>query len=158
MFGKKKKELKKRVHKILVMHQNGISSFINDDVINLIIDEPNNCIVFSSTKNNTARLDFDKITGLELGERGNTKASSSTGGALVGGILGGTTGAIIGSTIGKQAACIPTLKIKYQSSDCEKEINLYQCRNHAEGSINSIHTLLSYNIEKFHDVKSHIDL
>lgn len=161
MFWNNKKEPKKQVYKKLVMHKDGISNFMNDSIIELTIDEPNECIVFTQSPKKdkkTANLDFEKITTLELGEKGSTLSNSSTGGAVIGGIIGGATGAVIGTTIGKKAPNIPTLKIKYKSSDVEKEINLYQCNYSSEGSIDFIKFFIEHNIKNYKNVETHVDL
>ena len=160
MFGKKK-EPKKIVFKKLVMLKDGLPNFLNDIVIEIAVDEPNECITFSEWKkkdNNTASLSFEKISSLEIGEKGSTLADSSTAGAVIGGMIGGLPGAVIGSTTGKKAPNIPTLRIKYLSNDGEKEINLYQCNHYSDNSIQFIKTMIDKNIKKQLQKESHINL
>lgn len=152
---------KKRVYTKDVMHQDGLPNFLNDIVIQITIDEINDCITFSEAKKkgvdkNSASLDFSKITQLITGERGNVATSTSTVGSIAGAIVGGTTGAVIGATTGKAAAFLPTLTIRYNSESGEKDINLYQCNYHSDGSIALIKSLLESNLT--HSQKSHIEL
>lgn len=160
MFGRKK-EVKKKSYTKLVMLKDGLPNFTNDTCIELIVDEPNNCIVFSDANKKdgkSATLNFEKIINLELGEKGSTLADNSTGGAVIGAVIAGTTGAIIGSTTGKKSSNIPTLKIKYQSGSEEKEINLYQCNYYSDGSIQLVKSLIDKNIIKRNEIENHIDL
>lgn len=155
IFKKKDKVLKK-----LVMYKNGIPNFINADVvIEMKVDETNKCIIFKTIEDNvTAKLDMSKIICLELGEKGNTVSDSSVGSSVIGGIVGGTTGAIIGSAKKKKPAFIPTLKIKYESDNIEKEINLYQCNYYSEGSIELIKSNIEKNIRENRNIDKNIEL
>ena len=155
-----KKEPKKRTYKDHVMLKDGLPNFLNDIVINIIIDEPNECITFAEAKRKdikTASLKFDKIVSVELGEKASTVKGNSTGTALAGGIVGGTTGAVIGSTMGNNAGVIPTLKIRYQA-DTIKEINLYQCNYYSENSIQLVKMLIDKNIARYQNFEQHVDL
>jgi hypothetical protein len=156
-FFKPNNSIKKRTYKKIVMHKDGIPNFPNDDSIELVIDEINEKLIFTYRKKNTAALPFSKIIGLETGERGNSTAQHSTGGAIAGAVIGGTTGAIIGSTTGKHPSFLPTLKIKYVSGDELHEINLYQCNYYSEESIHFIKATLTRNIHQ-KDIESHLEL
>lgn len=162
MFGKNK-EPKKKVFKLQVMLASGLPNFLNDTVLNIIIDEPNQCITFDEGKrkgfvSKTASLPFEKIEALEMGEKGNTETDHSTKGAIVGGIVAGTTGAIIGATTGKAAANIPTLKIIYQSQGEQKEITIYQCPHISAGSIQAVKNIIDIHIKNNIQSDTHIDL
>lgn len=155
---KKNASVKKGVYTKNVMHQDGLSNIPNDVIIRIVIDEIQKCIRFSEAKKegNSATLDFSKITHLKTGERGNTVANSSIGGAITGAVIGGTTGAVIGATAGKKSAFTPTLTIYYKTEDEEKEINLYQCNYNSEGSINFVKNLIEHNLPRCET--THIDL
>lgn len=160
MFGKKK-DRKKKSHSIkYVMLQNGLSNFINDCVIEVVIDEPNNTINFIEAKKNgvSASLLLNKIIRLETGTRDKTVVSNSTGAAIIGGMVAGTTGAIIGASTGNKAQSLQTLKIIYSSNNEEKEINLYQTNYGNVNAIMLIKTILDINIQENLSVPKHIDL
>ncbi len=160
MFGKKK-DRKKKSHSIkYVMLQNGLSNFINDCVIEVVIDEPNNTINFIEAKNNgvSASLLLNKIVRLETGTRDKTIVSNSTGAAIIGGMVAGTTGAIIGASTGNKAQSLETLKIIYSSNNEEKEINLYQTNYGNVNAIMLIKTILDINIQENLSVPKHINL
>lgn len=160
MFGKNKNR-KKKVHSIkYVMLQNGLPNFINDCVIEIIIDEPNGTINFIESKKNgvSASLSLNKIIRLETGTRDKIVVPTSTGAAIVGGMIAGTTGAIIGASTGNKAQSLQTLKIIYSSNDKEKEINLYQTNYGNTNTITLIKTILDINIQENSSTLKHIDL
>lgn len=155
MFGKKK------VTKISVMIKDGLPNFLNDMPVTVIFDELNALITFAQGKNKsdkTATLKLEKIINTELGEKGSTVSDNSTTGAIIGGAIGGTTGAIIGSTTGKKASNLATLKIRYNSDNGQREINLYQFNYSTNSSILLIKSLIDKYITQNTDFTNHVEL
>lgn len=156
MFGKKKK-----VHSIkYVMLQDGLSNFLNDIVIEILVDEKERIIKFIESKKNgsTANLSIDKIIKVQTGTKDKVISNNGTGAAIIGGMVAGTTGAVIGAGTGNKAQSLLTLKITYISDGEEKEINLYQTNYGNSSTIQLLKTILDINIKENIQQTQHIDL
>lgn len=158
MFGKKKK-----IHTIkYVMLQDGLSNFLNDVCINIIIDENEKLVKFIEPKKknsgSTANLSIDKIIRVQTGTRNKIINNGGTGATLVGGMIAGTTGAIIGANSGNKAQSLLTLTITYISNEEEKQIHLYETNYYGTSTIQLLKTILDKNIENNIIKSKHIDL
>ena len=136
LFGKKKE----KTHSIkYVVLTNGLPNFMSDCVIEIIINEANNCMNFIESSNNhaTASLPFEKIIRLETGTK-----------------IG-----VVPKTLSKnEPRVLQTLKIIYYSNGEEKEINLCETNNYGTAPFNLLKTLLNINIQKNTSAPTHIDL
>lgn len=154
MFG-----MKKKVHKLkYVMLQDGLSNFLNDVCISIIIDENKRTIEFIEEKKNgsTALLSLDKIIKVQTGTRNKIVNNTGTGAAIVGAAIAGTPGTIIGASTGDKSSNLMTLKITYITNDEEKEINVYQTNYGNSTTLQLLKTILDNNIKV--DSPKHINL
>ena len=136
MFGKTKDKKKIHVVKYVVL-QDGLLNFKSESVIEVVIDEPNNCITFKDLQKDgpSATLSFDKIVRYETGTK---------------------IGIIPKLASKNQAQVLQTLKIVYSSNDLEKEINLCETNFNGTAPFNLLKVLLNKHLQS--DAPKHIDL
>lgn len=155
MFGKKKVKTSFKKH---VIHQAGISNFMNDYVMMLVIEESGDCIKFDQN-GTTATLPFDKITSVNMGAISDTSSKGSAGAAVLGGALAGTTGAIIGAATGNKSSDLVLLTINYVSSDEEKSISIYPGKQDLGGAgLKLLNILIQRQIIRETPTPTHVDL
>lgn len=135
MFGKKKDA--KKVYSVkYVVIENGLSNMTNDSVIEIVVDEPNNCMNFIKGKNDTtATLSLDKITKIEPATKFGVQPKLTSKG---------------------KPQVLQTLKIVYSSNDEEKEINLCETNFNGTAAFNLLKVLLNKHLQS--DAPKHIDL
>lgn len=135
MFGKKQD--KKKVYSIkYVMVENGLLNIPNDFPIEIVVDEPNDCIKFIKGKNDaTATLSLNKLIKIEPGTKLGVQPKLTTKG---------------------KPQILQTLKIVYSSNNEEKEINLCETNFNGTAAFNLLKVLLNKHLQS--DAPKHIDL
>jgi hypothetical protein len=94
----------------------------------LLVDETNRKVLFAKATSNkilVARIDFDKLVGVEIVQDGETiYKKNAIGRALIGAALAGETGAIIGGLTGKtqKAGKVFSYKVLFSINDMRQPI------------------------------------
>ena len=135
MFGRTKD--KKKVYSIkYVVIESGLPNITNDIPIEVIVDEPNNCINFIKGKNeSTATLSIDKIIKIETSTKLGVQPKLTSKG---------------------KSQVLQTLKITYTSNDETKEINICETNYNGTNAFNLLTTLLNKQLQV--DAPKHVDL
>lgn len=161
MFGLKK-EKKPKVTKAIVLLRHGLPNFMNNFVLEVLVDETNVCVVFQDGKKvveKTATLPISKITHIDFYQLREQGEDKSVQGAIIGGAIAGTKGAIVGATAGKKQIVTSFLEIYYNSNGMQNKILLSQPPHGGDAGIKLIKTVIELLLLKENrEIEQHIEL